>query len=455
MTAPVGTDSEAAAQGSGPCGAAELLGILAREAPLADRLRHLLLACEGRGLAAADLAQLLSGLMAAEARARAALSAQVQKAQFEAQHLRHAAASPPERLGGDARAIGLLLAEALRALPDARQAALFDAQAYLAANGDVAAAGVDPLAHYLASGAAEGRRPRDLGAYAPGAYANDPRPATLAALGQVTRPGFVTEFPPALRAAALDAAGRDGRTISVVMPTWNRAHVICPAVSSALLQSRAPCEVIVVDDGSTDGTAARLRARFPEPLAEGRLVLIESPHAGVAAARNAGLAAARGEIIAYLDSDNTWEPDHLLFACTGLTGGADAAAPPPAMAYTALCRHNMTHGWSDILFRRFDRAALEAENYIDLNSLVHSRALYEAQGGFDPALTRFVDWDLVLRYSAAAPGASPAASPAPAAIPVLTGHYYIGGAGGQDSITAREAAEPNLARIRAKLAGTP
>ncbi|SNR72419.1 glycosyltransferase family 2 protein [Puniceibacterium sediminis] len=441
MTVTGGTDSETEQRGPDGYETTDLLAILSRQVPLADRLRHLLLATEGRGLSAADLAQVLAALMAAEARNHATLTAQAQKAQFEAQHYRTAATR--DRLSGDTHAMGLLLAEAMHALPRWRRGAFLDAPAYLAANPDVAAAGANPLKHYLSSGAAEGRLPRDLVDYSPDSYADHARPATLEALSNVVHPRFAAEFPASLRDTALAAARSDGRNISVVMPTWNRAHVIVQAINSALLQSRPPQEMIVVDDGSTDGTVALLREQFPEPLAEGRLVLIEAPHVGVSAARNAGLGVAQGEIIAYLDSDNIWEPDHLLFACSGLIGTAGRKAP--SLAYTALCRHNLIAQRSDILFHRFDRAALEAENYIDLNSLVHTRALYEHLGGFDPALTRLVDWDLLLRYSAANPAV---------AIPVLTVQYFLGGAGGQDSITLSEPQEPNMARIRAKLAGS-
>lgn len=411
-----------------------LRALLRGPGPLHDRLRRARDLLGDDTDADGNLSALLSALSVAQAQEHSAMRAQIQKAQFLAQHARAAAQPPSDRLRGDAHALGRMLAAALGQVPKGRRAALLDGASYLAANPDVAAAGADPVAHYIASGAAEGRAPGDLRAQYPDSHADPERPATLRGLDKVTRPGFSEDYPDALRQEALHMAARDGRRISVVIPCWNRRHVVADAVASALLQSRAPFEVIVVDDGSTDGTPDLLRARFPEPLAEGRLVLLEEPHAGVSAARNAGLARAQGDTIAYLDSDNTWEPDHLLFACAGLKGGAGAA-------YTALCRHELDHGWSDILFRRFDRATLEAENFIDLNSFVHARALYGAKGGFDTGLTRFVDWDLILRYSAHA---------APVAVPVVTGHYFIGGAG-SDSITRDVPAEPNLARIRARL----
>jgi glycosyltransferase involved in cell wall biosynthesis len=210
------------------------------------------------------------------------------------------------------------------------------------------------------------------------------------------------------------------------------------AVSSALLQSYAPQEVIVIDDGSEDGGPAHLRARFPEAVAEGRLRILERKHAGVSAARNAGLAAASGAIVAYLDSDNRWEPDHLLYACAALLGTKGATS-----AYTAIARHNLTDGWSDILFRRYDRAALEQENFIDLNAFVHQRKLIDRLGGFDERLTRLVDWDLVLRLTT---GASTAQ------MPVVTGHHFVERTV-LSNLTFTEDAEANLARILANRQG--
>lgn len=90
--------------------------------------------------------------------------------------------------------------------------------------------------------------------------------------------------------------------LSVVIPTWNRAKLVCEAIESALLQRAGDIEVIVVDDGSTDGTAPTLARRFGE-----RIKLLKIPsRQGVGAARNLGVAAARGEWLAFLDSDDLW-----------------------------------------------------------------------------------------------------------------------------------------------------
>jgi glycosyltransferase involved in cell wall biosynthesis len=93
-----------------------------------------------------------------------------------------------------------------------------------------------------------------------------------------------------------------GPLVSAIIPTYNRAHIVCDAVESVLAQTYAPVEVIVVDDGSTDETLARLK-RFGN-----RIRVIPQANAGPAAARNRGIADSRGELISFLDSDDVWLP---------------------------------------------------------------------------------------------------------------------------------------------------
>lgn len=93
--------------------------------------------------------------------------------------------------------------------------------------------------------------------------------------------------------------------ISVVIPTYNRASRISVAVRSVLDQTGISCEVIVIDDGSTDGTEEALG-----PLMD-RIRYIKTQNQGVSAARNCGIREAQGDWIAFLDSDDTWHPDKL------------------------------------------------------------------------------------------------------------------------------------------------
>lgn len=94
-------------------------------------------------------------------------------------------------------------------------------------------------------------------------------------------------------------------SVSVIIPTFDRARVLPRALDSVLAQTRPADEVIVVDDGSTDGTAELIRARYPQ------VRLIEQSNSGVSAARNRGIEQATGDWIALLDSDDRWLPTKL------------------------------------------------------------------------------------------------------------------------------------------------
>jgi len=108
-------------------------------------------------------------------------------------------------------------------------------------------------------------------------------------------------------------------TISVVIPTHNRAAILPRAVESVLAQKRRPDEILVIDDGSTDNTADVLSAYRPA------VTLIEKPRGGVSSARNVGVGQSKCDFIAFLDSDDFWHEDHLLTmeeALRGTEGGA-------------------------------------------------------------------------------------------------------------------------------------
>lgn len=94
--------------------------------------------------------------------------------------------------------------------------------------------------------------------------------------------------------------------VSVIIPLYNKAAEIGATLRSVLGQTVQPLEIIVVDDGSTDGGAEVVKA-FAEPLVR----LVGQPNRGVAAARNRGIAEARGEYVALLDGDDVWEPRFL------------------------------------------------------------------------------------------------------------------------------------------------
>jgi hypothetical protein len=120
--------------------------------------------------------------------------------------------------------------------------------------------------------------------------------------------------------------------VSVAIPLYNKAPYIAATVRSALAQTFADFEIIVVDDGSTDRSAAQLRE-----LADARLVTVWQENSGVGAARNRAMREGRGRYVAFLDADDLWHPDHLAhlmklagrFPNAALLGNAFAAVTNP------------------------------------------------------------------------------------------------------------------------------
>ncbi len=100
--------------------------------------------------------------------------------------------------------------------------------------------------------------------------------------------------------------------VSVVIPSYNSARFIGPTLDSVLAQTWPSLEVIVVDDGSTDDTAAAL-----QPYLD-RIVYVRKPNGGLASARNAGMARATGDLVAWLDADDLWIPEKIALQVTVL-----------------------------------------------------------------------------------------------------------------------------------------
>lgn len=181
--------------------------------------------------------------------------------------------------------------------------------------------------------------------------------------------------------------------VSVVIPTYNRAHLVSRAIRSALAQDYPALEVIVVDDGSTDNTHEVL-SRFDSI----RSIRFEINRGG-AIARNAGIEAANGQFVAFLDSDDEWLPEKTRRQMDLLLGSHGTGA--------VYCRHFAHDDASGTrvetfptLYRDSIREALfsgECPHTVSL-FLVRREALMDA-GGFDPSLAGFQDTDLWIRLS--------------------------------------------------------
>jgi glycosyltransferase involved in cell wall biosynthesis len=112
----------------------------------------------------------------------------------------------------------------------------------------------------------------------------------------------------------------DGPLVSVVIPCFNGEKYLAEAIRSALCQTYRPLEVIVVDDGSTDGSR-----RIIDEFAS-QITTVRQANSGLPAARNAGISASKGALLAFLDCDDYWDPEFLASMVGGLEGSGAAIA---------------------------------------------------------------------------------------------------------------------------------
>lgn len=220
----------------------------------------------------------------------------------------------------------------------------------------------------------------------------------------------------------------NSKLVSIIMPVFNRVDVVEIAINSVLNQTYTNFELIIVDDGSTDGTRDLLKS-----IADNRIKLIFSEsNNGASAARNVALNECSGEYVFYLDSDNEWDSKYLQAMV-----GAFIELPDANAIYSGqLLYDNMGQPPFAVRFGSLNRSLLKNGNYIDLNCFAHTKKVFEEIGGFDESLYRLVDWDLILRicnnfkvYS----------------IPILLSKYYL-------SITDNSISDAN-ARSNEKMLG--
>jgi glycosyltransferase involved in cell wall biosynthesis len=178
--------------------------------------------------------------------------------------------------------------------------------------------------------------------------------------------------------------------ISVIIPSFNRAHTLARALQSVYDQTSPVEEVILVDDGSSDDSAAMIAREFPE------VEVIHQSNSGVSAARNRGIKTAKHEWIALLDSDDCWLP-HKVAAVR-----AAAAAHPEYILYHSdelwmrrgvrvnpMQKHRKSGGW--IFAQCLPLCAISPSA-----AVIHKKTLLEL-GLFDESLPACEDYDLWLR----------------------------------------------------------
>jgi glycosyltransferase involved in cell wall biosynthesis len=176
--------------------------------------------------------------------------------------------------------------------------------------------------------------------------------------------------------------------VAAVIPTHNRRHEVSAAIASALRQTRSLHEIVVVDDGSSDGTWEDLR-RLASGARAPRIVVHRQGNAGPAAARNAGVRLATADFIAFLDSDDTWHEDK-----TARQLAVFAARPELALVGCVDQDMKVFRG------QRLVPIGIERElfrNYFLTPGVMLRREVFAAVGGFAEDMRRGEDLELWLR----------------------------------------------------------
>ncbi len=184
--------------------------------------------------------------------------------------------------------------------------------------------------------------------------------------------------------------------VSVVIAAFNREDTIVPAMTSVLDQDYRDLELLVVDDGSTDGTVAAAYS-VSDPRVS---VLLQDGNTGVSAARNRGIAAAKGAWVAFQDSDDLWKPGKLRKQMQVLEGSDQSyvagycameieGRDPPEIVPNPAIRGLA----GDIL------PSLVETSFISTQTLIVRKDILQLESGFDPEQLALVDWELMLRVS--------------------------------------------------------
>jgi len=197
--------------------------------------------------------------------------------------------------------------------------------------------------------------------------------------------------------------------LSVVIPCYNAERYIAATLDSVLAQGDDDLEIIVVDDGSRDGSTALIRQHYPQ------VRLIEQVNAGVAAARNHGIKAARGQWIAFVDADDIWLPGKLAAQFALLAENpdcrmcytawqvwpSDAPLPTPAVLEEVERSAGDTARWQSASGWIYPQLLLDCAVWT--STTMAKRSLFDEIGDFDGSLRVGEDYDLWLRASRVTP----------------------------------------------------
>lgn len=186
-------------------------------------------------------------------------------------------------------------------------------------------------------------------------------------------------------------------SISVVLPVHNRETLVGRAIDSVLAQTFQDFELIIVDDASTDGTPRALERYQDDPRV--RLFRNEQ-NLGAGGTRNRGISEAKGEYIAFQDSDDRWLPEKLARQFETLTANGDADACYCGAFYFAKeqCYYIPIQDSASIQYQNMSEKLLWG-NPTTPQTLLIRKSLIESVGGFDETLKINEDWDLAMRLA--------------------------------------------------------
>ncbi len=184
--------------------------------------------------------------------------------------------------------------------------------------------------------------------------------------------------------------------VAVIIPSFNRKHTLARAIDSVLNQTRAPQEIVVIDDGSTDDSSDFIAKRYPQ------VKLLQQANAGVSAARNLGIAESLAPWLAFLDSDDEWLPDKLAEQFQAITDNPDADIIHcdeiwirNGTRVNPMRKHQKRGG--DIFSQCLALCAISP------SAVVLRRSLLQECGGFDESFPACEDYDLWLRLCSRLP----------------------------------------------------
>lgn len=184
--------------------------------------------------------------------------------------------------------------------------------------------------------------------------------------------------------------------VSVVIPTYNRERTIVRAVQSVLAQTMGDLEVLVVDDGSTDGTEALVRG-----IGDSRVIFLRpyEGNRGPAAARNAGIRAAKGPYVSFQDSDDEWAADKLEKQLRALEASPEVGVVYGTIKVTSPSKVKLEPDPKVFPKDGDMHIKLLERSMVGTPVALVRRSLLEKVGGFDEGLRSIEDWDLFLRLS--------------------------------------------------------